>query len=70
MPRNKVSDDLDHIKQDPKPARPVKGRPPDPWPLPSYTPRRIINALIHGQGSLPETMNPDDPFAIFSLFLQ
>ena len=68
MPRNKVSDDLDHVKQDPKPARPVKGRPPDPWPLPSHTPRRIINALIHGQGSLPKTMNPDDPFAIFSLF--
>ena len=30
MPRNKISDDLDHVKKDLKPSNPPKGRPPDP----------------------------------------
>ena len=68
MPRNRVSDDLDHVQKDPKPVQVLKGRPPDPWPLPSCTPREINNALTHGQGYLPNTMNSDDPYSIFSLF--
>lgn len=29
MPRNKVSNDLDHVRKDPKAAQVPKGRPPD-----------------------------------------
>ena len=68
MPRNKVSNDLDHVKLDPKPSKAPKGRPPDPWPLPTYTPLRITKTRTHGQGQLPNTIPPDDPYAIFSLF--
>ena len=68
MPRNKISDDLDHVRKDPKPAQIPRCRPPDPWPLPSHSPREINNALTHGQGYLPNNMNPDDPYTIFSLF--
>ena len=35
MPCNKISDDENHVKISPKPAQALKGRPPDPWPLPS-----------------------------------
>ena len=68
MPRNKVSDDLDHVKLDPKPSKTPKGRPPAPWPLPTYTPLRITKTRTHGQGQLLNTIAPDDPYAIFSLF--
>ena len=68
MPRNKISDDLDHVKKNPKPSNPPKGRPPDPWPLPTYVPLKITNPRTHGQGHLPDTVAPDNPYAIFSLF--
>ena len=68
MPRNKVSNDLDHVKKDPKPSNTPKGRPSDPWPLPTYVPLKISNPRTNGQGHLPNTVAPDDPYAIFSLF--
>ena len=68
MPRNKVSNDLDHVRKDPKPSKTPKGRPPAPWPIPTYTPLKITTTRTHGQGHLPTTMAPDDPYAIFSLF--
>ena len=68
MPRNKVSNDLDHVKKDPKPSKTIKERPPDPWPLPTFVPLRINNPLARGQGYLPDTVTPDDPYEIFSLF--
>ena len=68
MPRNKVSNDLDHVRKDPKPSTTPKGRPPTPWPLPTYVPLKITNARTHGQGHLPKTVASDDPYAIFSLF--
>ena len=52
MPRNKISDDLDHVREDSKPTQPPKQPPPRPWPLPKYTPVTISNALTHGQGYL------------------
>ena len=68
MPRNKISNDLDHVKKDPKPSNTPKGRPPDPWPLPKYVPLKITRRRTHGQGHLPNTIAPDDPYGIFSLF--
>ena len=68
MPRNKMSDDLDHVRKDPKPTTTPKGRPPDPWPLPTYVPLRISSPRTYGQGCLPSTVAPDDPVAIFDLF--
>ena len=68
MPRNKVSNDLDHVRLDPKPSKTPKGPPPTPWPLPTYTPLRIKKTRTHGQGHLLNTIPPDDPYTIFSLF--
>ena len=68
MPRNKISNDLDHVKQDPKPSTVPKGYPPDPWPLPTYVPLKIKQRRTHGQGQLPNTIAPDNPYAIFNLF--
>ena len=68
MPRNKVSNDLDHVRKDPKPTTIPKERPPDPWPLPTYVPLKITNPRTHSQGHLPNTIAPDNPYAIFSLF--
>ena len=67
MPRNKTSNNLDHVKKDPKPSKIPKGHPPRPWPLPKYKPVKIKQPWTHGHGQLPST-TPDDPYAIFSLF--
>ena len=68
MPRNKTSNDLDHVKKDPKPSRTPKGRPPKPWPLPKYKPVKIKQPWTNGHSQLPSTITPDDPYAIFNLF--
>ncbi|KAK3174102.1 hypothetical protein OEA41_001346 [Lepraria neglecta] len=41
MPRDRTSDDIDHVIPDPKPSNAAKMRPPDPWPLPDYEPMDI-----------------------------
>ena len=66
MPRNKTSNDLDHVKKDPKPSRTPKGRPPKPWPLPMYKPVKIKQPWTNGHSQLPSTITPDDPYAIFN----
>ncbi len=68
MPRSKVSNDLDHVRKDPKPTKVPKEPPPKPWPLPKYTPVKITKPFTDGQGQLPNTIAPDDPYAIFGLF--
>ena len=68
MPRNKISNDLDHVRKDPKPPKTPKGRPPDPWPLPKYKPVRITKPYDHGHGHLPNTILINDPYSIFTLF--
>ena len=68
MPRNKVSNDLDHVRQDSKPKTAPKGPPPSPKRLPKYTPVKIRQPYTDGQGNLPCTIAPNDPYAIFSLF--
>ena len=68
MPRNKVSNDLDHVKQDPKPKTAPKGPPPEPKQLFKYTPVKIRQLYIDGQGNLPAIIAPNNFYAIFSLF--
>ena len=69
MPRNKVSNDLDHVKQDSKPKQASKGRPSTPEPLPKYTPVKIIKPWTHDSGQLPAIIASNDPYAIFNLLL-
>ena len=68
MPRNKVSNDIDHVRKDPQPEKAPKGSPPKPKPLPKYKPIQIKKPFTRGHGLLPDT-TPNDPYAIFSLFL-
>ena len=68
MPRNKISNDLDHVRKDPKPQTTSKGRSSDLWPLPIYVLLKITNRRTHGQGHLPNIITPDDSYAIFNLF--
>ena len=68
MPRNKISNDPNHVKKNPKPSNTSKIPPPIPWPLPTYVPLKITNTRTYGQGHLPNTIAPDDPYAIFDLF--
>ena len=68
MPRNKVSNDLDHVRQDPKPKTAPKGPPPKPKRLPKYTPVKIRQPYTNDQGNLSTTIAPNNPYAIFSLF--
>ena len=68
MPRNKISNDLDHVRQDLKPLKTPKGYPPKPWPLPKYKPVRITKLFGHGHGQLPNIIAFNDPYAIFILF--
>ena len=68
MPRNKVSNDLNHVKQDPKPTTAPKEAPPKPKRLPKYTPVKIKQPYTNNQGNLPNIVTLNDPYAIFSLF--
>ena len=67
MPRNKVSNDIDHVRKDPQPEKAPKEPPPKPKPLPKYKPIQIKKPFTHGHGLLPDTV-PNDPYTIFSLF--
>ena len=68
MPRNKVSNDLDHVRQDPKPKTAPKGPPPESKQLPKYTPIKIRQSYTDNQSNLPATIASNNPYAIFSLF--
>ena len=68
MPRNRVSNDLDHVKKDPKPLKTPRGDPPRLWPLPKFKSVQINQPWSHGQSRLPSNIALDDPYAIFSLF--
>ena len=69
MPRNKVSNDLDHVRKDPKPAKAPKEPPPKPWRLPKFIPVKITKPFTDGQSQLSSTTVAfDDPYAIFDLF--
>lgn len=53
MPRNRESDDVDHVPIDPKPSKVSKKPPPTPWPLPEFTPMLIENPLTYGVNIFP-----------------
>ena len=46
---NKVSNDADHVVQDPKPTKTPKEAPPQPCEMPAFTPMHIENPLIYGE---------------------
>lgn len=66
MGRNKLSDDVDHVLQDPKPTKKPKIPPPEPWEIPTFSPMEIASPPTYGHSIKLET---DDPYEIFSLFL-
>ena len=81
MPRNKTSDDIDHVRPDPKTLKASKKKAskkkkdkvlkkpvPEPGPMPEYTPMVITNPLTYGQSKLPDHIDPLNPYAIFNLF--
>ena len=52
MPRNKISNDLNHATKDLETPKTLKARRLDPWPLPKYKPVRVIKSYAHGHGHL------------------
>ena len=67
MPRNKVSNNIDHIRKDLQPEKTPKGLPPRLRPLPKYKPIQITKPFTNGHRLLPNT-TPNNPYTIFSLF--
>ena len=67
MGRNRVSDDADHVNDEPIATKPAKKPPPESWPMPQFEPLPIKNGLQHGLGKLPQHI-PRTPYDIFSLF--
>ena len=68
MPRNKVSNDLDYVRQDPKPKTAPKGPPPEPKQLLKYISVKIRQPYIDGQGNLPAIIALNNSYVIFNLF--
>ena len=50
MSRNRVSNDLDYVRKDPKPLKTPKGYFLKPWSLSKYKPVRIIKLFGYGYG--------------------
>ena len=69
MPRNRQSDDIDHVPIDAPTSKPSKKPVPEPWPLPFFEPLQIENSAKHGKSRLPLNVDTTSPYAIFSLFL-
>ena len=67
MGRNRVSDDLDHVVDQPTATKQAKKAPPKQWPMPRYTPLKIKKGPQYGLGKLPSDV-PCEPYSIFSLF--
>ena len=68
MPRNRTSDDVDHVIADPKASNPARKPPPEPWPLPDYKPMQIKQPFRMGVHNLPAHVSIDNPYVTFSLF--
>ena len=68
MPRNKVSDDLDHVRKNPKVTKAPKGPPLKRWPLSKYTSLKIKKPWCNGQSQLSNHVASNDSYAIFCLF--
>ena len=68
MPRNRTSNDVDHVIPDLKPSNATKTRPPEPKTLPTYEPMYIKQPFRSGICNLPSNVLIDSPYVIFSLF--
>lgn len=68
MPRNRISDDVDHVPIDPKPSSRSTKKLPPPNPLPKYTPMSIQKPWTRGHRKLPPEIDSTNPYAIFGLF--
>ena len=68
MPRNRVSNDVDHVVPDPKPSNPPESHPLSPGRCQTYEPTYIEQPFRTGVYSLPSKISIDSPFAIFNLF--
>ena len=68
MPRNRVSDDIDHVIPDPKPSTAAKKPPPAPGRLPDYEPMQIKTPYRTGVHNLPPHVLVESPYEIFSVF--
>ena len=68
MSRNKVSNNLDYMKQNSKPKIASKGPFSESERLPKYTPVKINQLYIYGQGNLSNIITLNNLYAIFSLF--
>ena len=67
MPRNRVSNDVDHV-DDALTATKIPKKPsPKVWPMPEFKPLRIKGGLKHGLDTLPQHVSRT-PYDIFSLF--
>ena len=68
MPRNRTSDNIDHVAPDPKPSNAARKPPPALEPLPEYTPTRFKEPYQNGIHNVPTHVSLEDPYAISSLF--
>ena len=67
MPRNKISNDLDHVRKNPVP-KVLKERPSKLWPLLNYILLKINNPLTYNQSYLFNTITFNNSYNIFNLF--
>ena len=67
MVRNRVSDDLDHVQDEPTTTTKAKNPPPKPWPMPVFKPLKIKNGRQYGLGKLPINVFCN-PYSLFTLF--
>ena len=70
MPRNRRSNDVDHVPIDPEGSSSKKSKqtPPSPWPLPAFDAMDIKKPLTHGRGRLPRDIHANKPYEVFGLF--
>ena len=71
MPSKRTSNDIYFVlptQYNVQPNRIAKEPPPEPWPLPDFTPLNIHDFNDHGKPNLPPDLNLHDPFALFSQF--
>ena len=66
MPRNRTSDDVDHIPTDSASQKNAPKPVPKPAPVPDYDPLNID--FTNGIGNLPLGVTAQQPYKIFSLF--
>lgn len=67
MPRNKVSIDLDHVKEDSK-SKTLPETPLKPKRRTKYTPVNINQSYLYGQSSFPHTIAPNKFIRYFLIF--